>query len=167
MVVPLNKKEIRKKSLVFWLLFLLLLSFSIVPAYFFVWSADKQQEDYVTKIQQFRSMQNKEYDLHAQIDSLYKRVTYVSAEKVDNYQFLEKDISQDKAKINEAIGADSSGAFLAYAHILKNMNGHLSLRDSIIQIDAREKMITNDLLNCIDRSSKIRNTIFSTTQIFN
>jgi hypothetical protein len=167
MVVPLNKKDIRKKSLVFWLLFLFLLSFSILPAYFFVWSADKQQEVYVAKVQQYRQMQNKEYALHAQIDSLYKQITYVSADKVDNYQFLEKDISRNKAKLNEAIGIDSSGDFQTYAHILKNINEHLSLRDSIIQITARETMIKSDLLNCIDRSGKIRNTIFATTQIFN
>ena len=91
---PLNKVEIRRKSLNFWLLFLILLAFAIIPAYFFVWTVNEQRETSIAKGQEYREMYNKQIILKEKIDSLYTQLTYVCAQKVGNYIYTSASIGR-------------------------------------------------------------------------
>lgn len=162
---PLNKSEIKQKSLSFWLLFLVLLVFTIIPAYFFVWTSSQQQKNYIAKEQEYRELYNKQIILKDKIDSLYTQLTYVNAEKVGNYMFLEDVISQNKLEIQRIIGNDSVGKFATYKHIVDNLNPALFLKDSIVRITGNENMLRNDLLTCINKNKKIRQSIFEKTKI--
>ena len=103
--------------------------------------------------------------LKDKIDSLYTQLNYVNAQKVGNYLYLEDIISQNKIEIQKIIGNDSSGRFATYSHILNSLNASLFLKDSIVRTEASENMLRNDLLACIGKNKKIRQSIFEKTKI--
>ncbi len=162
---PLNQNEIRIKSLSFWLLFIVLLFFALLPVYFMVWTAGEQQKTSIAKEQEYREMYNKQITLSDKIDSLYTQLTYVSAAKVNNYLYVEDMISNNKLEIQLLIGKDSAGKFATYAHLVNNLNPALFLKDSIVRIENSENMLRNDLLTCMSKNKRIRQTIFEKTKI--
>lgn len=164
-MIPLNRKEIRKRSLHFWLLFVCLAAFTLVPATAFTWAMREQTKAFTARVWSYRQMENKQLQLHQKIDSLYTQVTYVNTAKVGNYLYLEKDISDNKSYIAQSIGADSEGRFRMYAHLVNNLNSHLLLRDTIVKVEGRETMIKSDLVSCMSRNKEIRKSIFSQTQL--
>jgi hypothetical protein len=162
---PLNKDEVRKKAINFWLLFLVLVLFSIIPVYFFVWAASRQQEVAMAKELEYRDMYNRQLVLKEKIDSLYTQLTYVNTKKVSNYLYLEEVISQNKLEIERLIDKDSGGKFATYAHVLSTLPAALFLKDSIVRIENNENLLRNDLLICINKNKKLTRSIFEKTKI--
>lgn len=162
---PLNRNEIKRRTLHFWLLFVVLLVATLVPAYAFVWAAGQQQKAFITGLQDHRQMQNKQIILHDKVDSLYGLITLVSTRKVDNYLFLEQYISDAKNGISIMIGDDSTGRFVAYTHLMSTLNTQLLLKDSIVKAESREALIKTDLISCMAHNKGIRKEIFARTQL--
>ncbi len=162
---PLNRIEIRRHTLQFWLLFVVLLAATFVPAYAFVWASGQQHKAFIAGLQSHRQMLNKQILLHDKVDSLYGYIGMVNSQKVNNYLFLEKYISDVKNDITTVIGEDSSGRFNAYKHMMNTLNRQLLLKDSIVKAEARENLIKTDLVSCMAHTKGIRKDIFARTQL--
>lgn len=162
---PQNQPQIITKTIHFGYLFALLISFTIVPAFFFVWAAGEQKEAFMDQVQLYRQVQNKQAMLKAQIDSLFIQLSYVNTDKVTDHLPLEAGISKNRLGLLGIIGKDSSGSFRTYAAILKNLNGQLYLKDSIVKTVGQENMLKTDLISCMSKTKGINRSIFSQTQL--
>ncbi|MFT3936525.1 MAG: type VI secretion system TssO [Chitinophagaceae bacterium] len=161
---PQNIEDIRKRTLHFTLLFIVLISFSIVPVYFFFWAAGQQKKAFLERLQDYKQVQNKQLLLKDKIDSLYIQLNYVNAEKVNNYLALENGILENKYATEVSVGKDSLGNFKAYAMLLKKLTPQLYMKDSILKMASVENTIKTDLRSCMDQTQKIHRDIFTQTQ---
>lgn len=162
-----NRNEIIKKTLYFWLLFVVLVCASLLPVYFFAWAAQKQKSVYLSKIQDYKNIINKQLVLQEQMDSLYKSLSYIDADKVDNYIFLEKFIADQKDRIAKQVGEDSSNHFSTYTYVLNRLNPMILLKDSLVRIRNAEDLLKRDLRSCMDKNTSIRNSILRHNQLAN
>ena len=159
-----NVQEIYKKSTHFWLLFGVLVSFSIVSVYLFFWAAQQQREAFNNRIMAYKTIVNKQIALNEKIDSLYLQMTYLDRTRVDNTLFLAKYISDNKESIVKTIGNDSTANFTIYARLTKNLNKLLLLKDSVVRISTREELMKKDLNDCIQKNRKISSDISGKTR---
>ncbi|WP_131535985.1 type VI secretion system TssO [Pedobacter nototheniae] len=159
-----NVQEIYKKSTHFWLLFGVLVSFSIVSVYLFFWAAQQQRAAFNNRIMAYKTIVNKQIALNEKIDSLYLQMTYLDRTRVDNTLFLAKYISDNKESIVKTIGNDSTANFTIYARLTKNLNKLLLLKDSVVRISTREELMKKDLNDCIQKNRKISSDISGKTR---
>ncbi len=162
-----NRSEIRRKTLYFWLLFALLICASLLPVYLFVWAVEKQKSVYLSKIQEYKNNINKQLILQEQMDSLYKSLSYIDADKVDNYMFLEKFIVDQRDRMIKQMGEDSSNSFSTYACVLNRLNTMVLLKDSLVKIRSTEDLLKRDLRSCMEKNTSIRNSILRHNQLAN
>ncbi|WP_443939956.1 type VI secretion system TssO [Pedobacter sp. MW01-1-1] len=154
-----NRQEILKKSIHFWLLFGILIFFSIASIALFYWASQKQRAAFNERFIAYKGIVNKQILLNEKVDSLYQQMTLLDRTRVDNTLFLAKYISDNKEAIIRSIGNDSTANFTAYARIAKNLNKLLLLKDSIVRIANREEMLKSDLGDCIQKNKKISTDI--------
>ncbi|MCZ4242389.1 type VI secretion system TssO [Pedobacter punctiformis] len=159
-----NIQEIYKKSTHFWLLFGVLVFFSIASVYLFFWAAQQQRAAFNNRITAYKNIVNKQITLNEKIDSLYLQMTYLDRTRVDNTLFLAKYISDNKESIVKKIGNDSTANFTIYARLTKNLNKLLLLKDSVVRIAAREELMKKDLNDCIQKNRKISSDISGKTR---
>ncbi len=162
----LNRIQVRKKTMYFWSVFLLLVLYTQFLIYFFVWSTHKQYAVVSEDLNMYKHVLNKQIMLNVKMDSLYMQMSDLATDRVNNQLFLEKYIADQKNEINNLIGKDSVNHFAVYARITKNLNTMLFLKDSIVKVTDQEIFIKNDLLRCIEGNSKIQSSIFSKSRIF-
>ena len=162
-----NRDEIIKKTLYFWLLFVILIIVSLVPVYFFSWAVQKQKSVYLSKIQDYKNIINKQLVLQEQMDSLYQSLSYIDADKVENYLFLEKFIADQKDLISKQIGVDSNSHFSTYSCVLDRLNSMILLKDSLVKIRNTEDLLKRDLRSCMEKNASIRNSILRHNQLAN
>lgn len=161
----LNKAQIVRKTIQFWIIFLILVIYTHIAIYFFIWSAEKQSSVFTEALNNYKLILNKQIILNNKVDSLYLQMTYLGTDKIDNQLFLEKYIADNKNDINKYIDKDSAANFSVYARITKNLNAMLFLKDSIIKISDQEAFIKNDLLKCIEDNKKAKADIFAKTRM--
>ncbi len=161
----LNKAQVVKKTIQFWIIFLILVIYTHIALYFFIWSAEKQNAVFNEALNSYKHTLNKQILLNNKIDSLYMQMCYLGTDKIDNQLFLEKYIADNKNDINKLIGKDSAANFSVYARVTKNLNTMLFLKDSIIKVSSQEAFMKNDLLKCIEDNKKTKADIFAKTRM--
>lgn len=161
----LNKKQVARKTIQFWSIFLILVIYTHLIVYFFIWSTEKQNAVFTETLNNYKRTLNKQILLNNKIDSLYMQMSYLGTDKIDNQLFLEKYIADNKNEINKLIDKDSTANFSVYARITKNLNTMLFLKDSIIKVTNREAFVKNDLLKCIEDNKKVKADIFAKTRM--
>jgi|GEM_PF-1127639 len=153
---PLNHSQIKRKTLVFWLYFLILIFLLFLPVYALFFSYN-QQKSYITDdLNAYKEVLNRQIDIHHKVDSLHQLMGLLNTGKVGNDLFLEQYISNNKAELSKVVNKDSSEAFKHYALLLNQMDKMLLLKDSIRVISSRESLAYRDLIECINKSKKIK-----------
>ncbi|XZF16258.1 type VI secretion system TssO [Chitinophagaceae bacterium MMS25-I14] len=153
---PLNSAQIRRQTLLFRIYFIIFILFAFVPVYAFVKSYDVQKRAVISDIDDYKTLLNKQQQLHQKIDTLYNRMSLLNTGKVENDQLLERYIADSKDDIIRLVGNDSSDAFMHYASLMKNIDNMLHLKDTIIQIRNRERAAYIDLTECMNNTRKIK-----------
>ncbi|HPH98721.1 MAG TPA: type VI secretion system TssO [Chitinophagaceae bacterium] len=160
-----NKAQVVKKTIQFWIIFLILVIYTHIAIYFFIWSAEKHNAVFNEALNNYKHILNKQIMLNNKIDSLYMQMSYLGTDKINNQVFLEKYVADNKNDINKLIDKDSAANFSVYARITKNLNTMLFLKDSIIKVSDQEAFMKNDLLKCIEDNKKVKADIFAKTRM--
>ena len=154
-MIALNKKEITRKSITFWVLFSTLLLSTLFVVYFFVWAAHKESEDYLAKIQENKSILNKQFVLQPKMDSLYNLMEHLEYGSVDNVRFLSAYIKDQKRGIQQLIAADTAATFSGYSKVVQRLDEQMQLRDTIIELVRTGEDIRESLLQYNSRDGRI------------
>lgn len=160
----LNKKEINKKAIHFWIIFLTLVIYTHILVYFFIWSSQKQNTVFVSDLNNYKQILNRQIILSNKIDSLYLQTSYLGEEAVSNQFFLEQLVANQKNAINKFIAKDSAQHFAAYACLTRHLNDILIMKDSIIKVSDQEAFVKNDLIKCIEENKKSKADIVAKTR---
>lgn len=163
-MIALNKDEIRSKSIRFWALFSILLFSTLIIVYFFIWSSQKEGEDFVSKLQQYRAAQNKQIVLQPKIDSLYKLMTDLEKDDQYNVIFLKAYIQGQRKDIKQLIGADSISRFGGYSRIVSHLDEQIVLQDTIVRLKNHIEDLRRDIENCKTRSKSINRSLIRTSR---
>ena len=162
-----NYKQVRSRTLIFWLYFIVLTFFSFLPVFCFVKSYEVQKEYILADINLYKELLNKQQMLHQKIDSLYNDMALLNSGKVENNLFLEYFIADNKNNIARLINKDSTVEFKHYSFLMENIDNMLKLKDTIRVINNKEQLAYNDLLECIGKTRKIKKDIsFDPTRNF-
>lgn len=152
---PQNYKQIRVRKIYFWLSFAILVLFALLPVVSFIKSYDAQKEIILADINDYKEILNKQLVLHQKVDSLYDQMLLLNTARVGNSLALERHIADNKNTVLMLIGKDSN-EFAHYCILMKNIDNILMLKDSIRMIDNHEKIAYRDMMECIDKSHKIK-----------
>lgn len=163
-MIALNKDEIRNKSIRFWTLFSILLFSTLIIVYFFIWSAQKEGEDFVSKLQEYRSAQNKQIVLQPRVDSLYKFMIDLEKNNQYNYIFLEAYIREQRNSIKQLIGPDSISRFGGYSRIISHLDEQIVLQDTIVKLTNHIEDLRRDIENCRVRNKSINRSLIRTSR---
>ena len=69
---------------------------------------------------------------------------------------LEKYIADNKIEIIKTIGADSITEFRQYTLLMANIENILQQKDTILGIANKEQMELSDLMECINKTRKVK-----------
>jgi hypothetical protein len=154
-----NYKQVKSRTLIFWTYFIILTFFAFLPVFCFVKSYEIQKEYINFDINNYKELLNKQLVLQQKIDSLYNDMALLNSGKVENNLFLEYYIAENKDKIDKVIDKDSTVEFKHYAFLMDNINNMLKLKDTIRVISNKEQLAYKDLLECINKTRKIKKDI--------
>ena len=160
----LNRKEINKKAIHFWIIFLMFVIYTHILIYFFIWSSQKQNTVFASDLTDYKKILNKQTILSNKIDSLYLQTSYLGTEAVSNQFFLEQLVANQKNAINKFIDKDSAQHFAAYTCLTEHLNDILIIKDSIIKVSDQESFVKNDLIKCIEENKKSKADIVAKTR---
>jgi len=119
------------------------------------------QTNYIVRdINSYKELLNKHRLLKQKTDSLFNQLTLVNTGKVINDLFLEKYIADNRNEMVRLIGADSGIAFKQYGYLMNNIQGMLKQKDSLIGIFNRENLALKDLLECMNKTRKVKKDLF-------
>ncbi|WP_162903136.1 type VI secretion system TssO [Taibaiella koreensis] len=163
-MIALNKAEIRSTSARFWTLFGILLLSTLIIVYFFIWSAQKESEDYIAKIQENRSAMNKQIALQPRIDSLYKLMLDLDRNDKYNYIFLEAYIREQRGSVRQLIGSDSATRFSGYTRLINHLDEQILLQDTIIKLKNNIEDLRSDIEDCKVRNKSLSKSLIRTSR---
>lgn len=125
---PLNRKSIRRRSFHFWGLFAILLMFTVLPAYCFIWTARERGKAQVAEWEAYWKLQRNAELIYAKINSLFNSIEAVDIDDANLHRQQGQKVNELKNEINDIMGADSNGLFMGYAHINTNISALLELK---------------------------------------
>ncbi len=162
-----NNKDVNHATRLFWATFALLLFFSFFTVYFFLESSRVQHSYILKDINDYKALLNKHQLIKQQTDSLYNQLSLLNTGKVDNDPLLEKYIADNKNEICKTIGSDSVKEFRQYAYLMNKLDNMLRQKDTIIGISGKEKLALNDLVDCMNKTRKVKSDLsFDPTRNF-
>jgi len=163
----LNHSDVKSATRYFWLWFTFLVFFTYLPVHFF-FKSYKSQSEYIAKdINNYKEIMNKNQLLKQKVDSLFNQLSLLNTGKVDNDLFLEKYIADNKNEITKIIGADSIKDFKNYSLLMDNIENILKQKDTILQISNKEHLALSDLMECLNKTRKVRKDLsFDPTRNF-
>ena len=103
----------------------------------------------------YKAVLNKQQVLYDKLDTIYYRMTLLNTDKVQNNVFLGNYISKNIQEFRKTIGKDSIAEFSHYAFLLNKLDSLLTLKNEIVEIDAKEQHALRDLNECIDKIKKV------------
>lgn len=152
---PVNYENIKRKTLIFWGYFAILVICAFIPVLLFFKSYGVQKQYIANDILACKKVLNKQIVLHNKVDSLYTLMQLLNTNQVRSDLFLEKYIADNKNEIIRVIDEDSA-AFRHYSLLLSEVDKMLLLKDSIRGITDREQLALKDLTDCIKYTRKIQ-----------
>lgn len=155
----LNRKEIRTKSLRFWVQFGILVFSVLFVVYFFVWSSVQENRKYTARLQQYKQIENTQILLGYKIDSLYWYVGKLAAHQTSDEKFLVSYIRDQKQAIMDVCYKDSTTDFDGYKKIADRLDLQLAIRDTIITIEKQNDDLKGDFDNCLSRNTQMRRAL--------
>ncbi len=162
----LNQDQVSKAMWYFWLSFGVLLLFAFFSLFFFFKSYSYQQQYVQRDIDYYKQVLNKQQLLKQKTDSLLNLMNLVNTGKVENDVFLQKYIADNKAGIENLIGADST-EFITYKLLMNNVGSMLKQKDTLIDISNNEQLARRDLIECMNKVRRVKQDLsFDPTRNF-
>lgn len=152
-MIALNRDEVRRKSVRFWILFALLLFSTLITVYFFVWTAQRESASYMSRLDELRRIENKQTIYLSKVKDLYNQMDKVSSMTyLSAYEKIE--IANNAKGIKSQIGADSATSFSGYYTLLKNHPVQMEILDTLLTAIEEKARLKEKLDRC--RTVKIR-----------
>lgn len=152
-MIALNRDEVRRKSVSFWILFALLLFSTLIVVYFFVWTAQRENSSYMARLDELRRIENKQTIYLSGVKNLYGQMDRVSSMTyLSAYDKIE--IANYAKGIKNQIGPDSSTSFSGYYSLLKNHPVQMEILDTLLTAIEEKARLKDKLDRC--RTIKIR-----------
>lgn len=155
----LNRKEVRAKSLNFWVQFGILVFSVLFVVYFFVWSSVQENRKYIAQLQQYKQIENTQILLGYKVDSLYWYVGRLAAHQTSDEKFLVSHIRGRKQSIQEICFKDSTTYFEGYKKIADKLDIQLGIRDTIITIEKQNDDLKGEFDNCLSKNTQMRKAL--------
>lgn len=155
----LNKKEVRTRSLNFWVQFGILVFSMLFVVYFFVWSAVQENRQYISKLQQYKQIENTQIFLGYKLDSLYWYMGKLAHRQTSDEKFLVSYIRDQKQAIQNVCYKDSANYFDGYKKIAEKLDVQLAIRDTIITIEKDNDDLKGDFDNCLSRNTQMKRAL--------
>lgn len=155
----LNRKEIRQKSLNFWLQFGVLVSGMLLVVYFFVWSSIQEQRSHLSLLQAYKQVENQQVRMRFKADSLYWYLGRLAPGRTTDEKFLVAVIRDQRRAFDHMATADSSGSFKGYTAITRHLDAQLRVRDTIIRVERRNADMRHSLEACISGNGRLREVL--------
>jgi hypothetical protein len=143
-----NHKDINKG---YWKFsgYLISCVFTAVLTYFcYTWTSTIEVNRIVDKTEEYDKIYVKQMDLVSRIDSLYDYTTKFNTNLNDAY--LHHSVSRRKQEILSMMENMSGRDIRLYQKLMSEVNGFLSIKDSIRQTRTEEDLIKTDLLKCAE-----------------
>lgn len=150
-----NAAEIQRETRKFLLFFLVLSLVSFNALYFFYKSYSVQYAIIQKDVVSYKAVLNKQQVLYDKLDTIYYRMNLLNTDKVENNVFLGNYISKNIQEFRKTIGKDSVAEFSHYTFLLNKLDSLLTLKNEIVEIDAKEQHALRDLNECIDKIKKV------------
>lgn len=83
----------------------------------------------------------------------------LNLDKVQNGAFLRTRIMDDVNEVKNIMGKDSADNFKHYAVLMKQIGPMLKLKDDIIEVEYKKKMVLRDLAECIGKVDRANNQL--------
>lgn len=123
--------------------------FTAVFIYFcYTWTSTIEVNRIVDKTEEYDKIYVKQMDLVSRIDSLYDYMTKFNTNLNDAY--LNHSVSRRKQEILLMMENMSGRDIRLYQKLMSEVNGFLSIKDSIRQTRTEEDLIKTDLLKCAE-----------------
>lgn len=154
-----NKKNgsSKGKSFFKFLFYFAVLSlFSFLSVYLFFKSYAVQRNSIQMDVVSYKEILNKQQVLKAKIDTIYYQMSLLNTGRVKNDVFLGNYISQNIQQTREIIGADSITDFKHYSSLLNQLDSIVGLKNEIIVISDRERLVLRDLTECMGKITKVK-----------
>ncbi len=155
----LNRKEVRAKSLNFWVQFGILVFSVLFVVYFFVWSSVQENRKYIAQLQQYKQIENTQILLGYKVDSLYWYVGRLASHQTSDEKFLVSHIRSRKQSIQEICFKDSTTNFEGYKKIADKLDMQLGIRDTIITIEKQNDDLKAEFDICLSKNTQMRKAL--------
>jgi hypothetical protein len=155
----LNRKEVRTRSLNFWVQFGILVFSMLFVVYFFVWSSVKENERYIAKLYRHKQIENTQILLGYKVDSLYWYMGKLAYRQTSDEKFLVSYIRDQKQYIQQICYKDSTADFDGYKKVADKLDAQIALRDTIVTIEKQNGDLKNDFDNCLSRNTQMRRAL--------
>src|SRR5690606_38913192 len=103
----LNRKEIRQKSLNFWVQFGILVCGMLLVVYFFIWGSVQEHRQHIRLLQEYKQIENTQVRIRYKADSLYWYLSQLALDRTSDEKFLMANIRDQKQLLLHQAIADS------------------------------------------------------------
>ena len=125
---PRNHASIRRKTFRFWTLFVLLIVFTALPALCLIWTARAQYERQHVAWEEYQDQIQRGKVLYNKTNSLFDAVNTINSDEPMSYRRQCGEAFALTTGMEKIAGLDSSGLFLGYMRIAKNINSLLLVK---------------------------------------
>jgi len=155
----LNRSDVRVGIWKFILAFAVLSVVSFLCLFLFFKSYSIQREGIVRESDAYKELMIRGDVLRVQVDKIYDQMNQLNLDKVQNGAFLRTRIMDDVNEVKNIMGKDSADNFKHYAVLMKQIGPMLKLKDDIIEVEYKKKMVLRDLAECIGKVDRANNQL--------
>ena len=143
-MIPRNQASIRRKTIRFWMLFLLLMVFTALPALCFVWTASARYRRQHATWQEYQEQLQRGNVLYSKTNSMIDAVNAVQSDEPVSYRKQIDELFRLTTDMTKLAGADSATLFLGYMHMAQRANALLLLKYTQAVKQARLDRLAED-----------------------
>ena len=158
-MIALNRKEIRQKSLNFWVQFGILVCGILLVVYVFIWSSVQEHRKYLSLLQEYKQIENSQIRIRYKADSLYWYVSRLALNRTSDEKFLVANIRDQKHTLYRMAVADSMGHFKGYEAVTRHLDAQLAIRDTIIAVEKANTDLRHDFEACRAKDGRLKNAL--------
>ncbi|MCJ7935012.1 MAG: type VI secretion system transmembrane protein TssO [Chryseobacterium sp.] len=155
----LNRSDVRMGIWKFILSFAVLSAVSFICLFLFFKSYDRQREGISKEADAYKELMQRSDVLKTHVDNIYDQMTQLNINKVENDVFLRTSIMDNVRDAKNIMGKDSTGNFKHYAVLMKQIGPILDLKNKIIEVEYKKKVVLRDLEECMNKVGRANNEL--------
>ena len=160
----LNKKDVRKGTLHFFLSFIILCFFSFFSIFLFFKSSDVQKDDIQSELEHYRNIISRNDILKSKLDTVYIKMDKLSKKQVENEIFLRNSLVRDIKECQIVMGEDSIKEFKQYAALVRNLRKIVEFKSEMMTTTHEEEIALRDLKECNSKVTELNKILSRYTQ---